>query len=165
MQPSGTRMDRGAALAERTTARVQIADRTKWYVMASVGMGLFLSTIDGSIVNVALPSLVEALNTQFATVQWVVLAYLLTLATVTLSMGRLGDMLGKKPVYTTGFVIFTLGSVLCGLSPTIHILIAIRALQAVGAAMPTALGTAILTEIFPSEERGLALGVSGVLGA
>lgn len=137
--------------------------REKWYVMASVGMGIFLSTIDGSIVNVALPSLVKALDTEFAVVQWVVLAYLLTLATVILSMGRLGDMLGKKPVYTTGFVIFTLGSVLCGLSPNIYALIAFRVLQALGASMLMALGTAILTETFPASERGMALGVGGAL--
>jgi EmrB/QacA subfamily drug resistance transporter len=78
-------------------------------------------------------------------------------------MGRLGDMLGKKPVYTTGFVIFTLGSVLCGLSSSIQALIAFRALQALGAAMLTALGTAIVTEVFPPEERGMALGISGAL--
>ena len=137
--------------------------RAKWLVMASVGMGIFLSTIDGSIVNVALPSLVRALDTQFATVQWVVLAYLLTLATVILSMGRLGDMLGKKPVYTVGFVIFTLGSVLCGLSNTVYALIAFRVLQALGASILMALGTAILTETFPKSERGMALGIAGTL--
>lgn len=131
--------------------------------MASVGMGIFLSTIDGSIVNVALPSLIKALDTQFAIVQWVVLSYLLTLATLILSMGRLGDMLGKKPVYMVGFVIFTLGSVLCGLSTTIQMLIAFRVVQAIGAAMLMALGTAILTETFPASERGMALGISGAL--
>jgi len=131
--------------------------------MASVGMGIFLSTIDGSIVNVALPSLVNALDTQFATVQWVVLAYLLTLATVILSMGRLGDMLGKKPVYTVGFIIFTLGSVLCGLSTSVYMLIGFRVLQALGASILMALGTAILTETFPESERGMALGVAGAL--
>jgi EmrB/QacA subfamily drug resistance transporter len=150
-------------VAEHSPARPVAADRIKWYVMGSVGMGTFLSTIDGSIVNVALPSLVGALKTQFATVQWVVLAYLLTLATVTLSMGRLGDMLGKKPVYLTGLVVFTTGSVLCGLSTSVQALIGFRVLQGFGAAMLTALGTAILTETFPPEERGLALGVSGAL--
>ena len=64
----------------------------KWYVMAAVAMSTFLATIDGSIVNVALPTLVRELDAGFATVQWVVLVYLLTLATLLLSMGRLGDM-------------------------------------------------------------------------
>jgi EmrB/QacA subfamily drug resistance transporter len=138
-------------------------DRRKWAVLGAVGMGIFLSTIDGSIVNVALPTLVRSLNTNFAVVQWVVLAYLLTLATLILSMGRLGDMIGKKPVYLTGFVIFTLGSVLCGLSPSITWLIGFRVFQAIGASMLMALGVAIVTEAFPASERGRALGVTGSL--
>jgi EmrB/QacA subfamily drug resistance transporter len=133
----------------------------KWYVMAAVAMGIFLATIDGSIVNVALPTLVRSFETEFAVVQWVVLAYLLTVTTLMLSMGRLGDMIGKKPLYAAGFVIFTLGSVLCGLSPTVHWLIGSRVLQAVGAAMMMALGMAIVTEAFPPSERGKALGISG----
>jgi EmrB/QacA subfamily drug resistance transporter len=112
----------------------------KWYVMAAVAMSIFLATVDSSIVNVALPTLVRDLNTNFPTVQWVVLGYLLTQATLMLSVGRLGDMLGKKPIYTAGFVVFTVGSVLCGLAPTIHWLIGFRMLQAIGAAMTLALG-------------------------
>jgi EmrB/QacA subfamily drug resistance transporter len=135
----------------------------KWYVLAAVSMGIFLSTIDSSIVNVALPTLVRDLNTDFATVQWVVLAYLLGLATLLLSMGRLGDMIGKKPVYITGFVIFTIGSVLCGLAPTVHWLVLFRVVQAIGASMIMALGMAIVTEAFPPNERGKALGISGTV--
>lgn len=135
----------------------------KWYVMAAVGMGVFLSTIDSSIVNVALPTLVRELNTNFPTVQWVVLAYLLTLTTLMLSVGRLADMIGKKIIYTTGFAVFTAGSVLCGLAPGVEWLIAFRVVQGVGAAMILALGVAIITESFPREERGRALGVSGAI--
>jgi EmrB/QacA subfamily drug resistance transporter len=133
----------------------------KWYVMAAVAMGVFLATIDSSIVNVALPTLVRAFGTEFAVVQWVVLAYLLTVTTLMLSMGRLGDMIGKKPLYAAGLVVFTLGSVLCGLSPSVYWLIGSRVLQAVGAAMTMALGMAIVTEAFPPSERGRALGISG----
>jgi EmrB/QacA subfamily drug resistance transporter len=133
----------------------------KWYVMAGVAMGIFLSTIDGSIVNVALPTLVQELDAHLATVEWVVLAYLLTLATLLLSMGRLGDIVGKKPIYTTGFIIFTLGSVLCGLAPNVHWLIGFRVLQAIGGSMILALGMAIVTESFPPSERGRALGLTG----
>lgn len=133
----------------------------KWYVMAAVAMGLFLATIDGSIVNVALPTLVSAFGADLTVVEWVVLAYLLTVTTLMLSMGRLGDIVGKKPLYASGFVIFTVGSVLCGLSPTVYWLIGSRVLQAVGASMMMALGTAIVTEAFPPSERGKALGISG----
>ncbi len=142
----------------------QAADYSrKWYVMAAVSMGIFLATIDGSIVNVALPTLVRSLNANFPTVQWVVLSYLLTLSTLLLGVGRFGDMIGKKPIYTTGFVVFTIGSVLCGLAPTAYWLIAFRVLQAIGGAMIFALGMAIVTEAFPPGERGKALGLSGTV--
>jgi EmrB/QacA subfamily drug resistance transporter len=133
----------------------------KWYVMVAVAMGVFLATIDGSIVNIALPTLVEALGTNFTTVQWVVLAYLLVVTTLMLSVGRLADMIGKKPIYTVGFIIFTLGSAFCGFSVNILMLIGFRVFQAVGAAMMMALGTAIVTEAFPPTERGKALGIIG----
>ncbi len=135
----------------------------KWHVMIATGLGIFLGTIDASIVNVALPTMAKELDTTFAAVQWVVLAYLLTLATLTLGVGRLGDMLGKKPIYTTGFAIFTLGSVLCGMAPGIEWLVGFRVVQAIGAAMIFALGMAIITQAFPPSERGKALGISGAL--
>jgi EmrB/QacA subfamily drug resistance transporter len=131
--------------------------------MAATGMGIFLATIDGSIVNVALPTLVRAFDTTFASVQWVVLSYLLTVTTLMLSIGRLGDMVGKKPIYASGFVVFTAGSVLCGLSPTIGWLIGFRIVQAIGASMLMALGMAIVIENFPPSQRGKALGISGSL--
>jgi len=137
--------------------------RRKWRVMAAVAMSIFLATIDGSIVNVALPTLARRLDASFATVQWVVLAYLLTMATLMLGVGRLADMRGKKPIFVAGFVVFTLGSVLCGLSASVYWLIAFRVLQAVGAAMTLAIGPAITTEAFPPHERGKALGISGTI--
>ena len=136
--------------------------RQKWWVLTAVAIGTFLSTIDGSIVNIALPTLVRDLETNFATVQWVVLAYLLIQTTLLLMVGRLGDMHGKKPLFTGGIVVFTLGSLLCGFAPSIYWLIGFRALQAVGAAMMLALGMAIVTEAFPPQERGKAIGLNGV---
>ena len=133
----------------------------KWYVMATVATGVILATIDGSIVNVALPTLVEFFDTSFATIQWVVLGYLLTLATLTLGVGRLGDILGKKKIYTAGFSAFTVASVLCAFAPTVALLITFRVIQAVGATMVLALGISILTESFPPSERGKALGYIG----
>lgn len=133
----------------------------KWLVLVAIAMAIFLGTIDGSIVNVALPTLVEEFDTTFSVAQWVVLAYLLTQATLTLGLGRLGDMIGKKRIFTTGFAVFTVGSVLAGLSPTVGFLIAARVVQALGAAMIFALGFAITAESFPPSERGKALGING----
>jgi len=135
----------------------------KWYVLSAVGMGVFLATIDGSIVNVSLPTMEKSFQTDFALVQWVVLAYLLTVTTLMLGIGRLADIYGKKPIYTTGFIVFTVGSVLCGLSSTIYTLIGFRVVQAIGAAMIMALGMAIVTEAFPGSERGRALGITGTI--
>ena len=133
----------------------------KWHAMAAVGAGVFLATVDSSIINVSLPTLVRALDTDFAVVQWVVLAYLLTITSTMASIGRLADMVGKKSIYMVGFIVFTLGSALCGLSPSVSWLIGFRVLQATGAAMIMALGAAIVTEAFPPMERGKAMGMIG----
>jgi EmrB/QacA subfamily drug resistance transporter len=135
--------------------------QNKWFILASLGMGVFLATIDASIVNVALPTLVETLQTEFAVVQWVPLAYMLTIASLILIMGRLGDLKGKKKIYTSGMIIFTVGSVFCGVSPTIYWLISARIFQGLGASMMAALGAALITEAFPDNERGKALGTIG----
>jgi EmrB/QacA subfamily drug resistance transporter len=132
-----------------------------WLVFAAVAMGIFLSTIDGSIVNVALPTFVNEFHTQFAMVQWVVLGYMLILSSLMLSMGRLGDIIGKKPVYITGMILFTASSLCCGLAPTIVWLIISRLFQAVGASMIVSLGMGILTETFPPRQRGKVLGAAG----
>ncbi|MFQ5341914.1 MAG: DHA2 family efflux MFS transporter permease subunit, partial [Anaerolineae bacterium] len=97
----------------------------------------------------------------FPTIQWVVLAFLLGMTTLMLSVGRLADMIGKKRIFTAGLALFTTASALCGLSPSVYALIAFRLLQSVGAAMVVALGIAIVTETWPPEERGMAIGVAG----
>lgn len=135
----------------------------KWLVLAAVASTTILATIDGSIVNVAFPTLVAELGTSFNVIQWVALAYFLTVATLTMSMGRLGDVVGKKRLFTTGIVIFTAGSALCGMAPDVSWLIAFRVLQAMGAVLILALGAAILVEAFPPNERGKALGWIGTI--
>ena len=135
----------------------------KWIILLAVGMGAFLATIDGGIVNIGLNTLVKEFGKPLVVTEWVVLSYMLTVSSLMLSIGRLGDMLGKKKLYLAGMVIFTAGSVLCGLSPTIYWLIGFRVLQAIGSAILMALGTAMVTEAFPDNERGKALGIFGTL--
>ncbi|MBN1341319.1 MAG: DHA2 family efflux MFS transporter permease subunit [Phycisphaerae bacterium] len=129
--------------------------------MLGVGLSIFMGTLDATIVNVSLPTLVDALHTDFATVQWVILAYVLVLTSLMLGVARLGDMWGKRRLFTCGICVFTLGSLLCAISPSIGWLVAFRTIQGIGAAMTQALGTAIVTEAFPSSERGRALGIIG----
>ena len=103
----------------------------KWYVMAAVAMSILLATIDGSIVNVALPTLVADLNTEFAVVEWVLLAYLLTMTTLLLSLGRWGDMIGKnRSIPPDSSIHPWFGAV--GLDPDVYWLIGFPVLQAVG---------------------------------
>lgn len=134
--------------------------RNKWWIMVAVSLTLFMGAVDGTIVNVALPTLAAEFNASFATVQWVVLAFLLGLSVLLLSVGRLADMAGKKRIFTAGLVIFVIGSVLCGVAPSIYALILARLVQAVGASMTIALGVAIVTETWPPQQRGQAIGFS-----
>ena len=129
--------------------------------MFAIGLGVIMATLNVSIINVSLPTLVKALRTDFATIQWVILSFLLCVTGLMLTVARLGDMIGKKEVYVTGLALFTVGSLLCGFSSTVGWLIGFRVVQGIGGVMMQALGAAIITEIFPASERGMALGVIG----
>jgi EmrB/QacA subfamily drug resistance transporter len=144
-----------------TSPDTQLDYSRKWLVMAAVAASTILATIDASIVNVAFPTLVDELDTSFNVIQWVALAYMLTIATLTMGMGRLGDVVGKKKLFVTGIVIFTVASALCGLVPDVSWLIGFRVLQALGSVLILALGAAILVEAFPPSERGKSLGWIG----
>ncbi len=135
----------------------------KWWVMLGVGLGVLMFTLDTSIVNIALPTLVQVLQTSFSTIQWVVLSYLLVVTAFVLAAARFGDLWGKKQLYVWGLIVFTISSLLCGLASSAGWLIAFRALQGAGAVMISALGAAIVTEAFPPSERGQALGIIGAV--
>ncbi len=108
----------------------------KWQVLITVSFGVFLATIDSSIVNISLPTLENDLNASFTAVQWVVLAYLLTITVLLLGIGRLADMIGKRSLYILGFIVFMVGSLLCGISSRVELLITFRVLQAIGGGFP-----------------------------
>jgi len=135
----------------------------KWGVLIAVGTATFMSALDGSVVNTVLPIVNRSLRSEVATSEWVVVIYLLLLSGLLPGFGRLGDLIGHKSVYTSGFFIFITASVLCGLSPTILALIAARGLQSIGAAMLSANSPAILTKAFPSSQRGQALGIQATM--
>jgi len=135
--------------------------RYKWVVFGAVALGTLMSTIDSSVVNIALPVISQQFHAGITTVMWVPLAYLLTVTVLLLTFGRLGDMVGRQRVYGLGLLVFTGASALCGLSGSVRQLILFRVAQAVGAAMMFANSGAIITAVFPSTERGRALGLTG----
>lgn len=122
-----------------------------------------MSALDTSVVNTVLPVISRSFGTDVALIEWVVTVYLLVVSGLLLSFGRLGDLRGHKPVYLLGFVIFTLSSALCGISPSAQVLIAFRGLQAIGATMLAANSPAILTKNFPASQRGQALGLQATM--
>ncbi|HEX7612159.1 MAG TPA: MFS transporter, partial [Candidatus Limnocylindrales bacterium] len=130
----------------------------KWLILTSVSLGSLMATLDGSIVNIALPAIQTDFAIDLTTVEWVVVAYLLVIGSLLLPFGRLGEVLTFKRVYLVGFAVFTLASICCGASPNELTLIGFRLVQGVGAAMIMAMGPAIVARTFPASERGRALG-------
>ncbi|WP_099467131.1 MFS transporter [Konateibacter massiliensis] len=133
----------------------------KWSVLIIVIIATFMSTLDGSIVNVALPSMATALGVTTSSIQFVATSYLIVIAGTVLIFGKLGDMFGKIKMFILGVIVFTVGSLLCGLSGSYPVLIAARVIQAIGAAGTMANNQGIITEVFPPNERGKALGFVG----
>jgi len=136
-------------------------ERSRWEILLIVVMVTFMATLDGSIVNVALPVMAKALKVTTANIQLVVTSYLIIIAATILVFGRLGDILGKTKVFKFGIALFTFGSLLCGLTSSLPILIIARIIQAIGAAGSMANSQGIITEVFPPNERGKALGLTG----
>ena len=130
-----------------------------------VGVGIFMSTLDGSIVNIALPTILKTFGVSLSTVRWVPVIYLLTISCLLLSFGRFSDMVGRRWVYTRGLFVFSLGSLFCGFAGSAEILIAARSIQGMGAAMIMACTPALIADNFPPEERGMAMGMIGAVVA
>lgn len=135
----------------------------KWSVLLAIGVGTFMSALDGSVVNTILPVIRSTFQSDVASVEWVVVIYLLVLSGLLLTFGRLGDLRGHRSVYLWGFIIFTASSALCGLAPTAAWLVFFRGVQALGAAMIASNAPAILTSAFPASERGKALGMQATM--
>jgi len=151
------REDPVARSAERTPS-------VRW-ALASLSLSMLLSALGTSIANVGLPTLAQAFNASFQEVQWVVLAYLLAITTLIVSVGRLGDLTGRRRLLLAGISLFTVASVLCGLAPTLWLLIAARTVQGLGAAIMMALTMAFVGEMVPLEKTGSAMGLLGTMSA
>ncbi|MBB2911031.1 EmrB/QacA subfamily drug resistance transporter [Streptosporangium becharense] len=138
-------------------------DVNPWAALSALCIGFFLIMMDTTIVNVAIPGMLIDLNADLNQITWVNSVYLLTYAVPLLVAGRLGDRLGRKPVFLTGMAIFTAASLWCGVSGGVETLIAARALQGVGAAVMAPQTMAFITTLFPDNRRGAALGAWGAV--
>ncbi len=149
-----------SAIAERA----QQTPSVRW-ALASLSLSMLLSSLGTSIANVGLPTLAQVFNASFQHVQWIVLAYLLAITTLIVSVGRLGDITGRRRLLLTGIGVFTLASALCGFAPTLWLLIGARALQGIGAAIMMALTMAFVGETVTKAKTGSAMGLLGTMSA
>ncbi|GGV29999.1 MFS transporter [Kitasatospora herbaricolor] len=134
-------------------------------MLAGLSLSVLLPSLGTSIANVGLPTMAHAFGASFQAVQWIVLAYLLAVTTLIVSVGRLGDLIGRRRLLLAGITLFTAASVLCGLAPALWLLIAARAAQGVGAAVMMALTMAFVGETVPQERTGRAMGLLGTMSA
>ncbi|MCL4437711.1 MFS transporter, partial [Patescibacteria group bacterium] len=137
----------------------------KWFILSTVLVGATMSALDVSIVNVAMPTMEHSFVVPMSIIEWVAMAYMLTLTVFLPLFGRLADMFGRTKMYNIGFIVFTIGSALCGIAPNANFLIFSRVLQAIGAGLLQANSVAIITQAFPSNELGKAIGLQGSVQA
>jgi EmrB/QacA subfamily drug resistance transporter len=140
----------------------QIETRYRRIAITIVMMGVMMSAIDTTAVILGLPVMIGDLNSDILTMIWVLLAYLLVIAILGTQVGKLGDMFGRVRMYNLGFAVFTIGSLLCGISTDGTQLVAFRVLQGIGGALISSNSGAIIADTFPMKERGKAFGFAGM---
>ncbi len=145
-------------------ANLQLPSSARW-ALVNLSLPMLMSSLGTSIANVGLPTLVQAFNATFQQVQWVVLAYLLAITTLIVSVGKLGDVVGRRRLMLAGIFLFTVASVLCAVAPTLWLLIAARAVQGLGAAVMMVLAMAMVGEAVPKAKTGSAMGLLGTMSA
>ncbi|MDA1189746.1 MAG: MFS transporter, partial [Chloroflexi bacterium] len=143
---------------ETTTPPRRIPTARKWLVFAAVAPGIFVTLLDEIGVNQAVPRIATHFNATIPDVQWIVLAYLLTVGALLLPIGRVADMIGHRKIYLAGVSIFALGGLLAGFSQSVLMLVLFKVMQGTGAAMIQATGLPIITSAFPTAQRGRAIG-------
>src|SRR5881275_1581216 len=140
-------------------ARIFAEENRRWWTLGALSFALFMIMLDNTIVNVALPAIKNDLHIGVSELEWVVTAYALTFAVLLLTGGKLGDLLGRRLIFTIGLVVFTASSLACGLSSSATELIGARAVQGVGSALMMPATLSIITATFAARERGMAIGI------
>jgi EmrB/QacA subfamily drug resistance transporter len=138
-------------------------DRRRWGVLVVISFALFVILLDVTIVNIALPHIMTAFNVGLSSIEWVFNVYVLVFASLLLTLGKLGDLFGRKLLFVTGLSVFTLASLGCSLSPSFSVLLLFRGIQAVGGAAMMPATLSLLNVEFSKSQRGLALGVWGAV--
>src|SRR4051794_32603231 len=145
---------------------IPIPDPKRWLTLAAVVFAVFMTTLDNTVVNVALPTIQRDLHTGLSGLAWIVNGYILSFAVLLLTGGRIADSFGRRRAYLAGLAVFTLASLIAGAAPTAGVLIGARVLQGAGAALLTPPTLAIISHAFPDErERGTAIGIWAAVGA
>ncbi|KQU96592.1 MFS transporter [Devosia sp. Root105] len=144
---------------------IRAAVRGPGLALAALSLAMLLSSLGTSIANVGLPTMAEALDASFQDVQWIVLAYLLAITTLIVSVGRLGDIIGRRRLLLGGIALFAIASVACGAAPSLSLLVAARALQGLGAAIMMALAMAFVGDTVAKAQTGRAMGLLGTMSA
>ena len=139
--------------------RLYSSENRKWWTLGAVAVGLFMIMLDNTVVNVAVPSIQRDLGVGLSELQWIVTGYALSFAALMLTGGKLADMFGRRRIFVTGIVIFTIASLFCGLADTGQSLIGWRIVQGVGAALMNPATLAIISATFPPRQRGMAIGI------
>ena len=147
------------ALTFEPSRRILDSPNYKWWAYAAISVGLFLTVMDQSGVNIALPSIAEHFSADIPTVQWITLGYVLATSALFMPMGRISDIVGRKYVYMGGFVVFVAAAAVGGSAETFPVLVASKIVQGIGSAGIQANGMAMVADIFPERERGKALGL------
>jgi EmrB/QacA subfamily drug resistance transporter len=135
----------------------------KWYILVASCFGLFMAILDNLVVNIAMPTISRDLDATPTQLQWIVSAYTLVFASLQITAGGLGDRFGRKRWFLTGLVVFTATSLAAAFSQNIEMLIALRAAQGLGAALIMPLSLSLISQAFPPEERGRAVGIWGAI--
>ncbi len=132
-----------------------------WLILIATCLFTFMSTLDGSIVNIAMPMISKNLNIDMSQAEWIVSVYMITICCLLIFWGKISDIIGKVKIFKIGTFIFVIGSLFCGISSSIELLLISRIIQAIGASMTMATNYGIITENFPPDMRGRSLGVLG----
>lgn len=147
-------------------SRTSVSEKgSEFGVQLTLAIATLLSSLGVSIANTALPSIAAAFGASFSSVRWVIVSYLLAITVTVVSAGRLGDIFGRRRIFLSGIVLYAAASFLCGLAPSLDILVSARAAQGIGGAIAIALSQALVTESVPKAKMGRTMGLLGTMSA